>query len=432
MNRRFPVASIRLVKVSDDRVYLCTNQGLFSINVPEKKISTNLFDPQPQTVPMISDVFSYQGKHLAVVNMYLGSKGRSGFIVPVEASERKKGLINRGYADLAIEINAVVKWSDRILVGSELGIHEYNFEKDTFLLFTPSGYPPVYNMVADDRGFIWTIGRDGVTCFDTDSKSFYTAVSKLPLPEKKFNELPPAFWQMDTEHVLFVVNNRLYNLLIDSAHVQENKPLIHFDNIGLQNSPGENRKVNPIHNTVVLSPGQNTFTVDFAATDLAFPERAYFSYRLIGYHEDWINTTHSEIQFINVPPGDYTLDLRVADGLRTNSTSMSIRLEPFWWQTVGARFLFLSVLLLIISWLWYIYLRDKRLQRNLELEHQEKDKIALMSQIRSRFFANISHEFRTPLTLISGPIEDRIKAEKDPNEKKALSKVLDQTKRMLK
>ena len=287
-------------------------------------------------------------------------------------------------------------------------------------------------MVADDRGFIWTIGRDGVTCFDTESRSFHTAVAKLPLPAKKFNELSPPFWQIDTEHVLFVVNNRLYNLLIDSAHVQENKPLIHFDNIGLQNSPGENRKVNPIHNTVVLSPGQNTFTVDFAATDLAFPERAYFSYRLIGYHEDWINTTHSEIQFINVPHGDYTLELRVADGLRTSSTSMSLRLEPFWWQTIAARFLFLSVMLLIIWWLWYIYIRDRRLQRNLELEHQEKDKIALMSQIRSRFFANISHEFRTPLTLISGPIEDRIKAEKDPNEKKALSKVLDQTKRMLK
>ena len=92
----------------------------------------------------------------------------------MKASERKKGLINHEYANLAIEINAVIKWSDRILVGSELGIHEYNFAKDTFLLFTPSGYPPVYNMVADDRGFIWTIGRDGVTCFDTGSGSFHT------------------------------------------------------------------------------------------------------------------------------------------------------------------------------------------------------------------------------------------------------------------
>ena len=246
---------------------------------------------------MISDVFSYRGKHLAVVNLH-SYQGHRSFFVPIEASERKTGLINRGDANLAVEINAVVKWSERILVGSELGIHDYNFEKDTFLLFTPSGYPPVYNMVADDRGFIWTIGRDGVTCFDTKSKSFYTAVAKLPLPAKKINELSPPFWQNDTEHILFVVNNRLYNLLIDSAHVQENKPLIQVDNIGLQNSPGENRRVNPIQNTVVLSPGQNTFTVDFAATDLAFPERAYFSYRLIGYHEDWINTTHSEIQFI--------------------------------------------------------------------------------------------------------------------------------------
>jgi signal transduction histidine kinase/DNA-binding response OmpR family regulator len=429
-NPRAPISSIKLAKVSDDTIYLCTNQGLFRINIPERTISSNLFSPQPRIVPMISDVFSYHGKPLAVVNMYSKNNGHRGFIVPAEASERKKGLIDREYTNLAIEINAVVKWSDRILVGSELGIHEYNFEKDTFLLFTPSGYPPVYNMVAYDRRFIWTLGREGVTCFDTESRKFHTAVA-MPLPEKKFNEMPPVFWQIDSAHVVFVVNNRLYNLLIDGAQVQQNNPRVHFDNIGVHDSPGENRKVNPIHNRIVLSAWQNTFTVNFAATDLAFPDRAYFSYRLIGYHEDWINTDYSEIQFINVPPGDYTLELRVADGLKTSSTSMSIRIELFWWQTMAARLVFLSVMLLVIGWIAYIYNRQRRLQRNLELEHQEKDKIAVMSQLRSRFFANISHEFRTPLTLISGPIEDRIKAEKDPNERKALSKVLDQARRMM-
>ena len=268
-------------------------------------------------------------------------------------------------------------------------------------------------MVADDRGFIWTIGRDGVTCFDTESRSFHTAVAKLPLPAKKFNELSPPFWQIDTEHVLFVVNNRLYNLLIDSAHVQENKPLIHFDNIGLQNSPGENRKVNPIHNTVVLSPGQNTFTVDFAATDLAFPERAYFSYRLIGYHEDWINTTHSEIQFINVPHGDYTLELRVVDGLRTSSTSMSLRLEPLWWQTIVARVLFGAVLLLITWWAWRAIIQRERLKSNLKLEQMERErehiqleKAQEIDKAKTAFLTNISHEFRTPLTLIKGPTQN--------------------------
>ena len=430
-NPRFPMASIRLVRVSDDRVYLCTNQGLFTINVPEKKISANLFDPQPHTVPMISDVFSYRGKHLAVVNMNAGAKGNSGHVVPVEVSARKRGYISREYADLGIEINAVVQQSDRILVGSELGVHEYIPEKDTFLLLTPYGFPPVYNMIAGQRGFIWTIGRDGVTCFDVETRNFQT-VAKLPLPQKEFNELAPALWRNDTTHVLFAVNDRLYKLLIDNAPLWENKPLVHFDNVVVQNNPRENLSVNRLHNVIVLNPGQRTFTIDFAATDLAFPERTYFSYRLIGYHEDWINTTHSEIQFINVPHGDYTLELRVVDGLRTRYTSMSLRLEPFWWQTIVARVLFGAVLLLITWWAWYIYTRHRRLRRNLELEHNEREKIAMMSQMRSRFFANISHEFRTPLTLISGPIEDRIKSEKDPSERKALNKILDQTKRMLK
>ena len=411
-NPRSPIASIRLVRVSDDTVYLCTSQGLFSINVAEKKISTTLLDLQPQSPRMISDVLSFRGKHLAVVNIQ-SYQGHNSFIVPIQASERKKGLINRGHANLPIEINTVVKWSDRILVGSEVGIHEYDVEMDTFLLLTPSGYPPVYNMVADDRGYIWTIGRDGVTCFDHESGSFHTVVAKLPLPAKKFNELSPPFWQNDKEHISFVVDNRLYNLLIDTAHVQKNKPLIHFDNIGMHISPGENLKVNPIHNTVVLSPGQKTFTVDFAATDLEFPERAYFSYRLIGYHEDWINTTHSEIQFINVPHGDYTLDLRVVDGLRKSSKSMSIRLEPLWWQTNVARICFGAVLLLVSWGSWRAIMQREHLKSNLKLEQVEREKKDLqlekaqeIEKAKNTFFTNISHEFRTPLTLIKGPAQN--------------------------
>ena len=193
---------------------------------------------------------------------------------------------------------------------------------------------------------------------------------------------------------LFVVNNRLYNLLIDNAHVQENKPLIHFDNIGVQNSPGENRKVNPINNTIVLSPGQNTFTVDFAATDLAFPERAYFSYRLIGYHEDWINTSHSEIQFINVPHGDYTLELQVVDGLRTSSTSMSLRLEPLWWQTTVARVLFGAVLLLITWWARRAIIQRERLKSNLKLEQMEREKEHIQLERPTRLIKRRLHSLR--------------------------------------
>jgi signal transduction histidine kinase/DNA-binding response OmpR family regulator len=430
VNPRIPIGVTKLVRESEDKVYLCTNQGLFTISVREKNISTNLFDPQPGLVLMISDVFSYQGKDMAVVNMYAGSKGSSGYVVPVETSARKKGPISGVYADLGTEINAVVQSSDRILVGSEFGVHEYVPEKDTFLLFTSSGFPPVYNMIADDRGFVWTLGRDGVAGLNVESRRFHT-IAELPLPEK-INELPPPLWRHDMAHIILVVNNRLYKLLIDSGQVQEDKPLVHIDNLVVQNRPGKNRKVTPLHNKIVMSPGQNTFTVDFAATNVAFPERAYFSYRLLGYHADWINTSYSEIQFINVPPGDYTLELRVVDGLSTSSTTMLLELRPFWWQTLAARFLFGAALLLTIWWGWYAYSRHNMLRKNLEQEHLEKEKIAIMSQMRSRFFANISHEFRTPLSLISGPIEDRIKAEKDPHERKTLNRVLDQVKRMLK
>lgn len=431
-NPRLPMAAIKLVRASEESVYLCTNRGLFTINVRTKKISTNLFDPQPVLVPMISNVFSYRQKHQAVVNIYSGSKGNSGYIVPVDASARKKGFIYDEYADLGTEINAVVQWSERILVGSQLGVHEYLPEKDTFLLLSPSGYPAVYNMIANDDGFIWTIGHDGITCLDGNSGNFETVVPNLSLPEKRFNDLAPAWWQNDSAHIHFAANNRLYRLRFNSARARENKVLVQIDNLVVQNSQGENHKIISLDNIIVLRPWQRTFTVDFAAANLLSPDRAYFSYRLIGYHENWINTTHSEIQFINVPPGEYTLELRAVDGLRTSSTSLSLRLKSFWWQTMAARVLFGAVVLLVIWWAWYTNARHNRLRRTLEQEHMEKDKISIMSHMRSRFFANISHEFRTPLTLISGPIEDRIKAEKDPSERKALNRVLDQVRRMLK
>jgi signal transduction histidine kinase len=89
---------------------------------------------------------------------------------------------------------------------------------------------------------------------------------------------------------------------------------------------------------------------------------------------------------------------------------MSLRLEPLWWQTTVARVLFGAVLLLITWWAWRAIIQRERLKSNLKLEQMEREKEHIqlekaqeIDKAKTAFLTNISHEFRTPLTLIKGP-----------------------------
>ena len=150
---------------------------------------------------------------------------------------------------------------------------------------------------------------------------------------------------------------------------------------------------------IILGHDQNTFSLQLAAPWFAEDRDFEISYRLTDYDEEWKTlSSNGEISYYKVPPGDYTLEARIEHrwGIAIASDlKIELTILAPWWQRWWAFGLYALGLLGIAFVFYYFQLRQK-------LAEAEAQRIKELSQVKNRLYANITHEFRTPLTVISG------------------------------
>jgi signal transduction histidine kinase/ligand-binding sensor domain-containing protein/DNA-binding response OmpR family regulator len=162
--------------------------------------------------------------------------------------------------------------------------------------------------------------------------------------------------------------------------------------------------------SIILSHKDRVFTFTFSAMDYKSPEKNSYSYILEGFDDEWNNIgERNTATYTNVPPGEYVLKVKAKNSLGTESeqpAQLFLTITPPWWQTIWA---YSGYALLLIGLLYFfkqysiIKVREKS-RLMLEKVHHEKDREVYEHKVH--FFTNITHEFRTPLTLILGPAEE--------------------------
>ncbi len=161
---------------------------------------------------------------------------------------------------------------------------------------------------------------------------------------------------------------------------------------------------------LMLRYNQNYFSFEFAALDYVDTERNQYAYKLEGVDEEWVQSGNRRfVNYTGISPGSYIFKVRGSnnDGLwNEQGISMAIIILPPPWKTWWAYIIYGIALSAMLYALRQYDLKRQRLKQNLELEKVEKDKLGELDRMKSRFFANISHEFRTPLTLILGPLRN--------------------------
>lgn len=166
-----------------------------------------------------------------------------------------------------------------------------------------------------------------------------------------------------------------------------------------------------IHETqeIKLSYRENFFSLDFASLDYTSPRKNQYSYFMEGVDADWnLVGNKNEANYTNLKPGEYLFTVKSSnnDGVwNTIGTTLKITITPPFWKTKWMYTIYLIFVMGIIYLAYFIIINNEKLKNQVEIERLELRKTKEVNDLKMNIFTNISHEFRTPLTLLSGPLE---------------------------
>lgn len=304
------------------------------------------------------------------------------------------------------------------------GHHRYYFlqKKDGI------GEQFTYMALVDHKNRIWVSTSMGLFCIEVLN---YGNISDIKLNVTKFdskNGLQSDIFNRnsglasrDGVHLYFGGLNG-YNIInpmglhtvsghkhLSFTELYVNNQLVNVDNPDsergiLHSSLNETDKVH-------LKYYENNIRIEFSALDMLFPDKDKYEIRLDGSDKEWVEVKENTpfVQYNNLPPGTYKLNIRVKDLSGTvdmQQRSLTFVIAPPFWKS-GLAYIFYTLLIFAAVYAIYRTLVGRaKLQFQMEKEMESKKHVEKMYQMRVDFFTNLSHELRTPVSLIILPLQN--------------------------
>lgn len=356
-------------------------------------------------------------------------------------------------------VNDILLSESSYFVASSRGIiYEISYDNDILIneyyIDSPSHTNSIQAIEFGDKNTLWISSLDGLYSLDIVTRNINRFTKESGLQGNRFNL--GAVANHSNQALYFAGNQGISYFNPAKIDLKTIEPKVIatkiniFSNEGLEplanNSTSHHQEISHDRN-LVLSHHENDFSIEFAGMHYISPENIKYAYKLDGVHSDWIPTTANNrmTTFSNLSPGKYVFKVRAKSdhsgwSSEQNSLSLPITILPPIWLTWWAKLAYAVCFILLI--LLYINLRTRnavKQARKLQLEvkertHQITNQKAVIESLlekKNELFANISHEFRTPLTLILGPIQKELNSLEEPKSEKSLQMIQRNANRLL-
>ncbi|MEA5257381.1 two-component regulator propeller domain-containing protein [Arcicella aquatica] len=341
-------------------------------------------------------------------------------IVHIRKSNRSDGLS-------ANQINKIFQDSRKqIWIGTNGGgLNLYQPTTRNFKVWrTEDGLPnnTIKGIVEDHHYHLWLSTNQGISQFITYSNSFknYTKADGLQGSEFLLN----AYAQNNRGEIFFGGTEGLNIFHPDSLIESNIVPNVYITGLKLFNKyvvvgqPGS-----PLQQDISqteeleLASDQNVFSIDFTALDFQQFKNNQYAYVLQGFDKEWNYVgTQRTANYTNLNAGSYLFRVKATnnDGVWNQREAMlHITILPPWYRTWWAYFFYLIIVGIGLYFTRRVVLIRERLKLDVQLQEREKEQVQELDRLKTNFFTNISHEFRTPLTLIISPLEKYLAENKD-------------------
>lgn len=326
------------------------------------------------------------------------------------------------------QISTVYKDKHNILwIAHNDGLNIWDPKKDTIYYFNKSNGlcdNSVSGILEDNRNNIWVTTPNGLSILTVS----YDANDNLSISSKNYSVKDGLMDNYFNKHSILQLRNGDillgnldgYTIINPNKLLKENRPVskIIFTGLTLGNQIIE---VDSIynghkllqHSTELLSKltlrhDDRLITLKFTSTDLLNAEKVKYFYKIEGFNSEWIPIQDNKIAISALPAGNYKLLVKAYDnasGWNDNIKILALSVLPPFYLTIWA-YLFYG--LTIAALIWYTVRRSK-IRHHLKLEEQRekmnREKEWQINEMKLNFFTNISHDLRTPLTLIITPLQ---------------------------
>ncbi|WP_341227374.1 two-component regulator propeller domain-containing protein [uncultured Arcticibacterium sp.] len=274
----------------------------------------------------------------------------------------------------------------------------------------------VASILEDRQQNLWIATNSGISLYDPFSEKFENynqsdglvghefvkeAASQLPNGDLAFGNMqgmvvfkPEQVRKKTSAPNLFLTDLKIFNESIDQ-----------------QNSNAPTKLDMTRATELIFSPFQNIFTIEYTALSFHPYHNIKYAYKLSGFDTDWnFVGAQRTAPYSNLTEGTYTFMVKASEGNSPWSQPKMVKITvlPPWYRSWWAYGLYTILFLgLIIAWRQNILVRE-RLKADIRIKQLETEAIKALDDTKSNFFTNISHEFRTPLTLILTPLDKLI------------------------